>query len=322
MNRRKFITSSIAGSTLVSFGGLNGALGAINSTSGEMPYAILGRTGEKVSRLGVGGGRFMGEERTAGLIHDILHRAVELGINYVDTAPNYGNAQEKMGPAIHELRDKIFLVTKVEESTYEGVWLQLKQSLKDLQTDHLDLVHMHSFGNKERWADIDFIMSKKGALYALTEAKEKGVIGYIGLSTHNAPSRCMQVIESDLIDVIMVAVNFVVQHVYDFEHALCIRAAQKNLGQVAMKMLGGATENGIHIPAGYYEKAIHYALSIPGMHAGLIGFEKVTEVEQAVQAVKNFHPLLEEEQFSLYQKGLELLAADDSWKAPYGMPVL
>ncbi len=100
---------------------------------------------------------------------------------------------------------------QTEGSGYDGVWGQLEKSLAELRTDVLDLVHLHSLGNTERWEDIDFIMGKQGALQALCEAKEKGVIRFIGLSAHNAPSRCIQLIESDKIDVVMMAVNFVVQ---------------------------------------------------------------------------------------------------------------
>ena len=139
---------------------MRAASGSTGETSRvlQVPQTTLGRTGAKVSRLGIGCAYFQRKRVTPDDVSATLHRALELGVNYLDTAPNYGNpetgfAEEKMGPAIRELRDKFFLVSKTEEHTYEGTWKLLRQSLKRMQTDRIDLVHLHNFGDEQKWGD-------------------------------------------------------------------------------------------------------------------------------------------------------------------------
>jgi hypothetical protein len=199
----------------------------------------------------------------------------------------------------------------------------LRQSLKDLQTDRLDLVHLHSLGNVDRWPDLKAAFSDKGAMGALREAKQRGVIRFIGASGHNYPSRFHAALDTGDIDVLMNAVNFAVRHSYDFEHKLWTRAHQENIGLVAIKVLGGAKaeSKGFRLPEDLYEQALRYALSVPGVCTAVIGFEDPVQIEDAVDVVSRFMPLSEQETFSLYRRGLELLAETPYWKAPWGEPV-
>ena len=134
-------------------------------------------------------------------VAEVLHRGLELGVDYLDVAPNYGNAEtgfseEKMGKTIKEIRDRVFLVTKTEEPTYEGTWKLLRQSMKRMQTDHFDLVHLHNFGHEPRFPDLELTLSDKGALGALREAKQQGVVRFIGASGHLHPSRFHDVMDT------------------------------------------------------------------------------------------------------------------------------
>lgn len=326
MNRREFIQGTAAAGGMLALTAAHAAsetTEAPSETKAKMPQGILGRTGEKVSRLGIGCWIF-GTERMS--IEDgaaTLHRAVELGVTYVDTAPNYGNAQEKMGHTIKEIRDRIFLVTKTEEASYEGTWRLLKQSLKHLQTDRLDLVHLHSIGSEDMYPDLNFLLSDKGALGALREAKKQGVIRFIGASGHHYPSRFHRILECGEIDVLMNTMNFVAQHTYDFENKVWCRARHQNLGLVAMKVLGGAGPGGkgFQLPEDCYEVAIRYALSIPGLSCMVIGMGGVAELEKAAATVAKAQPLSEEESFDLYRRGVELLTRHPNWRALYGLPV-
>jgi aryl-alcohol dehydrogenase-like predicted oxidoreductase len=256
-----------------------------------------------------------------------LRRALELGVNYLDTAPVYGNeqtgfAEEKMGPGIRELRDKFFLVTKTEEPSYEGTWRLLRQSMKRLQTDRIDLVHLHNFGDEKSWGDRKLVFGDKGAMSALREAKKQGVVRYIGASGHVHPTRFHEAIDSGEIDVLMNAVNFVVQHTYDFEHKVWSRAQRLNVGLVAMKVLGGAVqqEGGFKVDEKFYERAIRYALSIPGIAVAVIGLENIAELEKAAGVVTRSQSLSPEESLDLARAGLELSGTPE-WKAPYGTPL-
>jgi aryl-alcohol dehydrogenase-like predicted oxidoreductase len=264
---------------------------------GKVPDAVLGRTGARVSRLGIGCAYFQRKQVTPASVRDTLHRALELGVNYLDTAPTYGKpetgfAEEKMGPAIAEIRDKVFLVTKTEEPTYEGTWKLLKQSLQRMRTDRIDLVHLHNFGDEKVWGDHTLVFGDRGAMGALREAKRQGVVRFIGASGHLHPSRFHQALDSGEIDVLMNAVNFVVQHTYDFEHKVWSRARHMNVGLVAMKVLGGAVreEGGFKVDERYYEKAIRYALSIPGIAVAVMGLENIAELEKAAAVVARPRP--------------------------------
>jgi len=324
MDRREFIKATLVGGGMVALSGLDmssRAAAAVSSTDFSVPHAILGRTNVEVSRFAIGCAPLQREHVKIEDIEKILHRAVELGINYLDVAPNYGTAEEKVGPALKEIRDKFFLVTKTEEPTYEGTWRLLKQSMKRLQTDHIDMVHLHNFGLEERFVDLDEVFGDKGAMGALREARKQGVIRFIGASGHLHPSRFHAALDTGEIDVLMNAVNFVVQHTYDFEHKVWSRAHLENIGLVAMKVLGGWTgPKGFRLPEESYEQAIRYALSIPGISCAVIGIDSMTELEVAAETVIMFKPLSQEEAHQLSLQGLELAGTAD-WQKAYGDPL-
>lgn len=335
VSRRDFLTGTGA-----VFGGMAAAnaLGRAASAEGAkitegptVPKGVLGRTGVEVGRLGFGCA-YLGFRNRVGVedVRKTLHRALDLGVNYFDTAPVYGSeesgwAEEKMGPTIKDVRDKVFLVTKTEEPTYEGTWKLLRQSLKRLQTDHIDLIHLHNFGDAQGlWKNLDLAFGDRGAMGALREAKKKGVIRFIGASGHLHPTQFHAALDTGEIDVLMNAVNFVVRHTYDFEHKVWSRARRENLGLVAMKVLGGAPDGekagGFKVPEERYELAIRYALSIPGLSTAVIGLENVEELEKAAAAVAKAEPLSDDEARDLARLGLTL-AGEKGWREAYGTPL-
>jgi aryl-alcohol dehydrogenase-like predicted oxidoreductase len=331
VSRRDFVKGSSA-----LLGGLSAASAAGSSVVGagqdppapvKVPDVALGRTGARVSRLGIGCAYFQRKQVTPDDVRATLHRALELGVNYLDTAPVYGNpetgfAEEKMGPAIAEVRDKVFLVTKTEEPTYEGTWKLLRQSLKRMRTDRVDLVHLHNFGDETLWGDRKRVFGDNGAMAALREARRQGVVRFIGASGHLHPTRFHEALDSGEIDVLMNAVNFVVRHTYDFEHKVWSRARHMNVGLVAMKVLGGAAreQGGFKLDEKYYDQAIRYALSVPGIAVAVIGLENIAELEKAASAVARARPLSPEEDLALARAGLDL-AGSSEWKAVYGTPL-
>jgi uncharacterized protein len=328
LSRRDFVRtgSIVLGNLAVALPATQGAA-AEASRMATVPQVVLGRTGAKVSRLGIGCAYFQRKRVTPDDVTATLRRAIELGVNYLDTAPVYGNpetgfAEAKMGPALRELRDKFFLVTKTEEPTYEGTWKLLKQSMARMQTDRIDLVHLHNFGDEKMWGDRKLVFGDRGAMGALREAKKQGVVRFIGASGHLHPTRFHEALDSGEIDVMMNAVNFVVQHTYDFEHKVWSRAQSLNVGLVAMKVLGGAVkqEGGFKVDEKYYEKAIRYALSIPGIAVAVLGLENIAELDKAASVVASTLPLSPEENLELARVGLEL-AGTPEWKTAYGTPL-
>ncbi|WP_337173799.1 aldo/keto reductase [Paludisphaera sp.] len=323
------IDPTISRRDFVRAGALMGGAALVPPTPGRADDApapveqvTLGRTGAKVSRLGIGCAHFGRDRVTADDVGETILRALELGVNYLDTARSYGTAEEKMGPTVKEVRDKVFLVTKVHDSTYDGAWKSLRESLKHLQTDHVDLVHLHNFGDAEMWGDDATVFGDKGAMGALREAKKQGLVRFIGASGHLHPTRFHRVMDSGEIDVLMNAVNFIVRHTYDFEHKVWARAQTLNLGLVAMKVLGGVGrgEKGFKMDDEHYERAVRYAMSIPGLAVAVIGLENVAELEKAVAAVSRAKPFTPEEEQEVARLGLQL-AASPEWKAAYGNPL-
>ena len=125
-------------------------------------------------------------------VRKTLHRALELGVNYLDTAPTYGSpetgfAEEKMGPAIAEIRDQVFLVTKTEEPTYDGTWKLLRQSLKRMRTDRIDLVHLHNFGDEKLWGDRKLVFGDKGAMGRSARPSDRASCGSSGPAATSIP---------------------------------------------------------------------------------------------------------------------------------------
>jgi uncharacterized protein len=329
ISRRDFVKSGSAvlgGAALAASAGTATALEP--SGVAQVPQVVLGRTGAKVSRLGIGCAYFQRKRVTPDDVTRTLHRALELGVTYLDTAPNYGHedtgfAEEKMGPAIRELRDRFFLVTKTEENTYEGTWRLLRQSMKRMQTDRIDLVHLHNFGDAKHWGDHKLVFGDQGAMGALREAKKQGAVRFIGASGHLHPTRFHEALDCGEIDVLMNAVNFVVRHTYDFEHKVWSRAQSLNVGLVAMKVLGGAARQetgGFKVDEKYYEQAIRYALSVPGISVAVIGMETIAEIEKAAAIVARNQPLSPEESLEIARVGLELSGTPE-WKTAYGTPI-
>jgi len=326
MDRRRFVGGALASGAAAAFAEIGLAAGASDAPTPEspkMPYGVLGRTGEKVSRLGIGCAQ-MGDYKdiTVEVVGNILHRALELGVNYIDTAPSYQTSEEKLGPTVKEIRDKVFLVTKTELGSYDGTWYSIRQSMKRLQTDRLDLVHIHSFGTEEWWGDLDFVFGKKGPMEALREARKQGVVRFIGTSGHHYPARFHAALDTGEIDVLMNTANFIARHTYNFEDKVWCRARLKNIGLVAMKVLGGENKprRNFRVPEEYYERAIRYALSVPGISCAVIGIQSVAELEKAARTVSEAKPLTAEESFDLSRQGLDL-ARQPRWQKINGEPL-
>ncbi len=325
MERRAFIrTTTLAGSGLFAFSRLEG-MGSDLSSTNPMTYTTLGRTGEKVSKLGLGCAPLGRKDLDPKEAMKMVAKAFDDGVTYFDVAPNYANgmSEERLGEAVKDFRKHIFLATKTEASTYEGTWRLINQSLGRLKTDYIDLVHLHNLGREDRWPDLDMVFSDDGAMGALREAKQKGVVRFIGNSGHVYPSRLHYAIDSGEIDVMMVAVNYIIQHNYDFEHKIWLRALTKDIGMVAMKVLGGAelSDRSHRIPSEDYEMAIRYALTLQGLSSAVVGVKTLDEYDLLIKTFLDAMPLTEDEYISLSKRGLEILEKDQRWRTMHGLPL-
>ena len=142
---------------------------------------VLGRTGERLSIIGFGGIVVMNE--TPDKASNIVAEAVDRGINYFDIAPSYGDAQDRLGPALAPYRKNVFLACKTESRGKEDSRRQLEESLRLLKTDHLDLYQFHAL---TKMAELDMVLRPGGAMETMESAKKEGKIRYIGFSVHSA----------------------------------------------------------------------------------------------------------------------------------------
>ncbi len=321
IDRREFI-KELGLITGVIIGGISSSDESIEvDIGGDIPKRILGRTGIEVSTLALGMGPLgINREIDQKEVDRLVNLCIDLGINYIDVAPNYGNGEEKLGNIMKSRRSEVFLVTKVEEQEKESALRQIHESLKKMQTDYVDAVHLHNFGG----FDIDFVLGNNGALAGLLEAKKSGLIKFIGISGHEKPKTFIKAIETDEIDIVMPVINFVDKHTYNFESIVLPEAVKHKAGIVAMKVLGGAVGMQYDkpmpalLPEKYHFDSIRYVLDFKEISALVIGLKNQEEILKAVEAVKNYKPLSEEERQILDQVGKELA---QNWGAHFG-PVI
>ncbi len=281
-----------------------------------LPTRTLGRTGEKVPMLGLGFGPVgIGLSEKEAL--ELMESAIDLGVNYWDTAPTYGRAQEFMGKILPKVRDKVFLVTKTATDNGQRALAILENSLRTLNTDYVDLVHVHNIGDY----DPNRVLGKGGVLDGLRQAQKRGLVRFVGLSGHLRPSVMAKVLDSGEFDVVMPAMNFADCFTYDFEGKVLPIARKHKVGIVAMKVMAGPKSGYGHPNEGrmadYADLAIRYVLSLPDVACAVIGMFTIDELKRNCKTVRNFKPLTEGE-----RKRLEILGKQlaQKWGAHYGDP--
>ncbi len=196
-----------------------------------MEKRILGRTGEKLSVVGFGG--IVVTDTTPREAAAYVKEAVERGVNYFDVAPTYGNAQERLGPALEPYRKDVFLACKTVKRTRDEAAEQVKASLEMLRTDHVDLYQFHGVTTAE---DVETILAPGGALEAFVEAREKGLVRHIGFSAHSEEA-ALGLMKGFDFDSILFPLNFVTWYKEDFGPRVIEEAQKRGMGILALKAL-------------------------------------------------------------------------------------
>jgi len=163
---------------------------------------ILGRTGLRVKTMGFGGipiQRVSEEEAVA-----VVRRCHEHGLNYYDTARGYTNSEERIGKALEGVRDEVYLATKSHQRTAEGIFRELETSLKNLRTDYIDVYQLHNVANEDQWRQVQ---AEGGALEAVYQAKEDGMIRHIGVTSHN-PDLAVELVRSGHLETLMIQYDY------------------------------------------------------------------------------------------------------------------
>jgi len=253
-----------------------------------LPTRVLGKTGLQVSVFGLGTGPigFNAVPFEQGV--EVVRRAAELGVTYFDTAHFY-ESERQVGEGLRGYRDRVVLATKTTKRNYEAAWNDLRQSLRDLQTDHLDILYMHCVNTM---GDLDAVLAKGGSLECAIEAQRQGLVCFIGISGHARPNILALALERFPFDVVLVAMGAMDSLVSAPEHFFLPAARRAGCGVAAMKVLGAGRLAAL--PA----VAQRYALEL-GAHTAVVGVATIAELELQVEAARDPRPLTPEEREAL-----------------------
>lgn len=301
MSRREFLRKTTAGlATVTTVGSLAGeSHSAFAATlKNSVPRRTLGKTGVKVSQLSFGGGsRFMMYKKEEEAL-EVLNWVIDNGINYLDTAHGYGDgeSERRFGQVMKERRKEVFLVTKLGARDSETFLRQFELSLKRLQTDHVDLLHIHSVGEMD---DVEKIGQPKGVYETLTKLKSQKVTRFIGFTSHTDGAAAKTAIQRFEFDCCMLQLN--ASKAGDFEDLALPAARQKNMGVIAMKATAQEKLLGSGPGRATLEELLRYSMSLPVavVNVGMPTFEMV---KQDVELARSFVPMGPQEMKQLHEK--------------------
>ncbi|HEX6747827.1 MAG TPA: aldo/keto reductase [Longimicrobium sp.] len=276
----------------------------------EMPYRTLGRTGERVSAVGLGGWHLALKHVDAALAERIIHSAIDRGVNFMDNSWDYneGASEERMGRALRDgWREKVFLMTKIDGRSKKEAARQLDESLKRLKTDRIDLVQHHEV---IRFDDPHRIFDGDGANAALLEARQAGKLRYIGFTGHKDPQihlHTLRVAEENgfAFDAVQMPLNVMDAHYRSFEKLVLPELVRREIGVLGMKSMA----NGIILKSGTVTatECLRYALNLP-TSVVITGCDSMEILDQAIEAARTFRPLGRDEVDALLAKTADAAA--------------
>jgi aryl-alcohol dehydrogenase-like predicted oxidoreductase len=263
----------------------------------EIPKRKLGKTGVEVTMLGLGGEgvlRTYGHEREA---YSLINRALDLDINYFESARAYSGSEAYYGRALKERRKDIFLTSKSHARDKQGALTHLKETLRNMKTDHLDLWQVHDVRTED---DVEQIFGPAGALQAFIEAKEKGLTRFIGVTGHHDPDIVIKCIELFDFDTVLLPINPAEPFYKSFLDKVIPIAREKQMGIIGMKVYlrGLAAE----LPwSDTLEPFLHFALSQP-VTTVVVGCDSIEQLEENVTFAARFKPMPKKQMKTLMEK--------------------
>lgn len=283
-----------------------------------MPQRTLGRTGVKVSLIGLGLGPLGLGGYTKTELQEGVKAAINKGISLFDMQPDYGNAEKWIGPIIKDCRDEVFLMTKIWEQSKEKVIAQVQESARRLDVKCIDAVLINNIG----MFDLKTIFEANGILSGLKATQKQGLIRYIGVSGHMKTDQFVKILETGEFDVVMPVINFVDRHTYNFEGKILPITTKYNVGVIAMKVLGGAIDLNYGtrkqralINGADFEPAIRYALGLPGVNSAVIGCKNIEEINLATEVGQGYNALDKRELDDLLIRGKQMA---EQWGPHFG----
>jgi predicted aldo/keto reductase-like oxidoreductase len=275
-------------------------------TYGAMPTRALGKTGYKVGVLSLGGQATLEIKGREEESEKIINRAIDLGINYIDTAAAYGQgvSQMNIGRVMKNRRKEVWLSTKTHDRTYDGSMKLLEESLRNLQTDHLDTWQLHNVQTQDQ---VDQIFASNGAIKAMEKAKSEGIVRNVGITGHFEPLVLLDAIRKYPFDSILMAVNAADVHYLSFKNYLLPEAQRLGIAIIGMKVTTRGRMLSTWTPppleqqtdarlrtskpgAITIREALTYNMSLP-VSTTIIGVDSIAQIEENVKIASEFSPL-------------------------------
>lgn len=294
--------------------GIDGLEYLLEGAKSDIPKRPLGKTGHQVSIFSLGGQGSLETQGGKDNCIEIIQTAFELGINYMDTSPIYGPSEDYYGEAIQDFRKKIFLASKTDIRTYDGSMKLLERSLKRLKTDYLDLWQLH---HVDAMKEINQITGEDGALKALIEMKEQGVVKNIGFTGHERPKILMKLMDRHDFDTVLCPVNAADLHMNPpFLETVVPAANKKKMGVIGMKVFSQGfifNKNGLTTAWA----PLTYALSQP-VSTLIVGCDSVEQLRENVAIAKAFKKLSPKELKEIVAKTKKYKRRASFFRSVYG----
>jgi uncharacterized protein len=301
LSRRDMLKTTLAAAAGCTLGGALG-LGRLSNAyaavagAPAMPTRMLGKTGFDVPIFSLGGQSTIEQPGRRDEAVAIIHRALDLGLNYIDTSHIYGNgvSESYIGEVMKERRGEVFLATKSREFSYDGAMRMMEGSLERLQTDHVDLYQHHHVSTD---ATLDEVLAADGARRAFEKLHAEGVVKHLGISGHS--SRVLKrAIEAVDMDCALITVNPAHMSMTDPEHLddFMTTAVEKRVGVIAMKVTGRNQLLRRHPIT--MEQAMRYTLSFP-VATAVIGITEIGQLDENFEIARQFRPMTDAEMAQL-----------------------
>lgn len=301
LSRRDFLRNVATGAAGIGVAGIPQPLIADRKT--PLERRPLGQTGLQVTVLGLGcatigyGGHSMAEGAK------IVETCIDRGINYIDCASTYGDAEVKVGEVMRTRRSEVVLATKTLERSQDDAWREINRSLERLKTDHVDLLQIHSVNRME---ELDFMTGGKGSLAAALRAKEQGMARHIGITGHTRPEVIAEALKRYPFETTLVPLSSTDKLIHDFGDVVFPLSKKHGFGVIAMKVLaaGRVTQ--------FAAQSLRYVLSLP-VGTAIVGMGTIEEVEHNVGIAMAFRPMVAADMGVLEEKTREYATTGVMW---------
>lgn len=301
ISRRKFLKSAAAGAVGMEI--LTSGMSQGNVAPNQLERRPLGRTGLEVTILGLGCAPIGYGSHTLEEGAGIIHACIDAGINYIDCASTYGNAEVKVGSVMKKRRKEVILATKTLERDFEASWKEINRSLERLNTDSVDLLQIHSVNRIE---ELDRITAADGSLKAVLRAKEEGLASHVGITGHTRPEVISEAFRRFPFETALVPLSSTDKLISDFGDSLFPLARRDEFGIIAMKVLAAGRV------ISHVSDSLRYALSLP-VSTAIVGMDSTREVRENVNAARSFRPMTQAEMTDLEERSRSFATTAVMW---------